>query len=1128
MILAASGLLCTATAQIPVFTDSFDNGSVSDSDAITAFWTLDTPTHTTIEEVGEALVMTAGGPESPNGGLTCRIRSIIPGQDFNFFRQKLVFSSDLSFSGTATDSQSLVRFALTSLGGIHWAKDAFSIRLQANHRVTVSVKQNRSSAMPENVTTLHNSVNVGSEITGFDLTLDSLNYTLVVRHAGGTGSTVLNGSHGLVAAQWGKEGDGNSCFTFEASRSTGSTGEGQESVFTADRLSVMRLTPSSDVFEDTFNNGNPLDSDLEPAVWSAVLPGTSTALENTGRLELNAHAAEASALTATLSTPAESRFNFFDQTLKFSAQVTATGDTETLSWIHRGRLALASVPGTALNAPDALQFGYFGDNGIVLSYKLDRPNARPDMRASSVMLVADPEANKLGTSESGVIEGFELTLNSTRFQIVVDGALGLSSRVRISGTHGIDRAQWGDNGDSSLMLETMRVDAAPAGSTVSSSWDNLRVQSDDSRLLAEPFWDFEASFSNGSQILSGDFRIWLPSTEPIIRGVIFIGPGSGGHTRSRVHDLPAQELARSMGFALLGYPSSANMNFGFTSWPDANLELVKSAVQSVLDAAAAACGRPEIRNAPLCMTGSSLGGFDSASLAKVWPERTVAFVSHRGNEWYFFTPVLSPATKKVPGLMVAGSNDDNGLTAPLNMYEGFMKWKNQGAQVAFAIDWGAGHQIHGNQGWEATMTWFSEVSSLRYPRPMVPSLDPEAGPPSLLDLDFESGWLGETTPFSAVGTPGPAMPFVNISPIQSYSGTHTNASWLPNEACARMYRALTSHDRVERSATQVPRQGALRIVSPSQYADPVTAGSPVTIELNPREFGITHPITDVQFHNGETWLGTVTEGPDWSLTFTPEEPGLFTLTLTATDTQGNQRAAFRTLHVIPEIFPPVSQDSRRVFTAGGSTSGTLSGTDPEGGPVTFAVHQAPENGLLTLNPETGAYTYRPAHGYTGEDSFLFVPVGSRTTGPSATVSFSVNAPPGPGGDQLPADWKAEHGVTDPEADNDGDGFTNDQEYLALTDPNDSADFPFIHPVSGQAAGAPFTLSWPARGGVRYRVQYSDDLTSDWQEIPRPAAKEIQPGSYGEQGTLVFVDDVTATEPPENDRRFYRVRVIQNK
>ena len=74
---------------------------------------------------------------------------------------------------------------------------------------------------------------------------------------------------------------------------------------------------------------------------------------------------------------------------------------------------------------------------------------------------------------------------------------------------------------------------------------------------------------------------------------------------------------------------------------------------------------------------------------------------------------------------------------------------------------------------------------------------------------------------------------------------------------------------------------------------------------------------------------------------------------------------------------------------------TMSSYDPEGDEITYEVVRYAEHGRLTvLDKHTGAYTYAPDEGFTGQDEFTYVVrdrYGNYST--SATVSVTVTAPP---------------------------------------------------------------------------------------------------------------------------------------
>ena len=643
------------------------------------------------------------------------------------------------------------------------------------------------------------------------------------------------------------------------------------------------------VFQDIFENGVVTDSDYTPGFWTVTLSSSGTAVESGGKLALSASSAATGNIQSTLASPLSGDFNFFDRQLKLSAELVVAGDTAE-TWMPRGRLVLSSAFAPGRAAPDTLMIGFRAQNNVALSRKIDAPSTDPDANNSAVVSLLGSHAGNstIGVTGDDIMNRFELILDASRYQLkTFNGGKG-AGIIRFTGEHGISRSQWGANGDSALLLEAARMSAA-GGTTATATWDNVKVETDATALRAEPFWDFQATFPSGATG-TFDYRVWLPSTEPVIRGVILIGPGTGEDFRYFVHDLAAQEAARSIGFALLGYTNEGNMNLWWEYPP-----FIQSAVQAVLDQAAAVTGHPEIANAPLCITGVSAGAFDSALLAKYWPQRTIAYVPHRGGN-VTLAP-LPEAMKKVPGLFVVGSKDGNSATEPYTTGEAFRSYRGQGAQVAYAVDWGVGHTARGNQGWEGTMTWFVEVANLRYPRPTVPSTTPGVLP-TLIDLDDASGWLGDTTVYTAPKTPSVTSPFTPIALYASYGGVVSEASWLPNETCARMYQALTSTDLASR--TEIPMQNSVRIATPEQYLDPVPVGQPVIIEVDPREFDNTNALAQVEFFDGATPLGADTAGPVWSREFTPTTSGLHTLSIVATDAVGGKRAAFRTLVVAPD------------------------------------------------------------------------------------------------------------------------------------------------------------------------------------------------------------------------------------
>jgi hypothetical protein len=134
-----------------------------------------------------------------------------------------------------------------------------------------------------------------------------------------------------------------------------------------------------------------------------------------------------------------------------------------------------------------------------------------------------------------------------------------------------------------------------------------------------------------------------------------------------------------------------------------------------------------------------------------------------------------------------------------------------------------------------------------------------------------------------------------------------------------------------------------------------------------------------------------------------------------------------------------------------------------------------------------------------------------------TSGFAPDAMP----NGLPESWKTTYGISNPDADADGDGQSNLAEYMAHTNPTNATSALQIIATQSNADGH-FTITWSSVGGVRYRVQFTDNLADGFTDIERDAVSEIDAQPAGESSTQSFTDAST----PTNTVRYYRVKVVR--
>lgn len=91
--------------------------------------------------------------------------------------------------------------------------------------------------------------------------------------------------------------------------------------------------------------------------------------------------------------------------------------------------------------------------------------------------------------------------------------------------------------------------------------------------------------------------------------------------------------------------------------------------------------------------------------------------------------------------------------------------------------------------------------------------------------------------------------------------------------------------------------------------------------------------------------------------------------------------------------PPTANNQSVVAVQNSATPITLTGSDPDGNPLTYIITSLPAHGTLSGTPPN--VTYTPALNYVGPDSFTFKVNDGALDSADATVSIQVVAPPDP-------------------------------------------------------------------------------------------------------------------------------------
>lgn len=89
--------------------------------------------------------------------------------------------------------------------------------------------------------------------------------------------------------------------------------------------------------------------------------------------------------------------------------------------------------------------------------------------------------------------------------------------------------------------------------------------------------------------------------------------------------------------------------------------------------------------------------------------------------------------------------------------------------------------------------------------------------------------------------------------------------------------------------------------------------------------------------------------------------------------------------------PEVAETQAVDVDEDGTVTGSVGAVDPDGDALTHEIVSGPVNGTVTLDAQTGMFTYTPAENYSGSDSFEVVVTDANGESVSQVVNVTVNA-----------------------------------------------------------------------------------------------------------------------------------------
>lgn len=292
------------------------------------------------------------------------------------------------------------------------------------------------------------------------------------------------------------------------------------------------------------------------------------------------------------------------------------------------------------------------------------------------------------------------------------------------------------------------------------------------------------------------FRLVIPENLEVVRGILVVGPYSGGDSRDYHEQAWYREFLNLHGFAFLGATNYYLHDY--------------SVMREALRHLSIATRHPELVNAPFAATGFSAGGGYTRKLMWADPEKVIAGVVVGST--MKLGGKLTDDHRRVPMCIINGEKERGPGEGPgmaKHLEPVLAEQRLKGAPWSWMAVQGIGHEFAGQE--VLTMPILDAAVRLRYPE----DGDTRKGPVKLKAVAADSGWVADNTTWTSGLT--------TIVPAREFKGDVAKSSWLLNEDVAFIYRAYSTLD------------WPLKILSPdpmSAKGEVFEAGASITIAVD--------------------------------------------------------------------------------------------------------------------------------------------------------------------------------------------------------------------------------------------------------------------------------------------------------